>query len=168
MKTVPRAWWVIPVVLAVAVVGQIPVNELSDIQKKAKDLVLEDFHNKDHIQNGFHVSSVLDATETEFPGGIFVHLLFTVKQTNCRKHHWRNQDCNAVKSPRIFNCFACFKFEYTSHHVLSQLTDCVLQRHVNTERESKRKEQCKKVEKKNENGLHLPGVFSYLKTQEQD
>ncbi|KAM4687538.1 retinoic acid receptor responder protein 2-like isoform 2-T2 [Discoglossus pictus] len=157
--------WLVSVVLVLAVDGQVPVEELSAVQTKALTLVLEEFHNKKYVDSGFKVATLLEATETDYSAGIYVNLHFTAKQTTCTKENWRNTDCKVTKTGRTSNCFACFKFEYESHKTLSQLVDCLPQRHWKADRDEKRRESCKEVARSMEKGLGLPGSFSFVKSQ---
>ncbi|XP_075444361.1 retinoic acid receptor responder protein 2 isoform X3 [Ascaphus truei] len=129
MNTMAVALWLISMVLALGVKGQIPMGELSALQNTALANVIEDFHKKDHIQSGFQVSSVLKATE---------------KKTS--------------------NCFACFMFEYDTHEVLSQLIDCLPERHLKPQRVNKRTQSCREVEQTKGSRRRLPGTFSFLKS----
>ncbi|KAM8967210.1 retinoic acid receptor responder protein 2 [Pelodytes ibericus] len=165
MERSASRWWIISVCLSLVVRAQIPENELTPVQTQAVRLVMEDFHKRDYIQNGFHVSSISHATETLFSSGIFVHLEFTLKPTTCKKRQWMESTCKIVNSKRVFNCFTCMKFRHGSHEVMSELKDCTLHHHVNTERTSERKKSCSQVKRNGETGLHLPGSFSFLKTQ---
>ncbi|XP_075444360.1 retinoic acid receptor responder protein 2 isoform X2 [Ascaphus truei] len=164
MNTMAVALWLISMVLALGVKGQIPMGELSALQNTALANVIEDFHKKDHIQSGFQVSSVLKATE-KFSTGIFVHLEFTLKQTNCKKQQGKGHDCNFITPGKTSNCFACFMFEYDTHEVLSQLIDCLPERHLKPQRVNKRTQSCREVEQTKGSRRRLPGTFSFLKSQ---
>ncbi|XP_063306939.1 retinoic acid receptor responder protein 2 [Pelobates fuscus] len=156
------------VLLSLSVYAEIPKNELTDRQTQAVNIVMEHFHKREHIQNAFNVFSITKATETEFSAGSFVHLQFTLKPTTCRKHQWKQPDCKITKDPRSFHCLACFKFQYGSHQVMSEVKDCVLQRHLSAERKQKWTESCSEVKRKDEPpGLILPGVYSFLKSGNQ-
>ncbi|KAE8595286.1 hypothetical protein XENTR_v10015677 [Xenopus tropicalis] len=160
------AWSLLGMVgLLVTVRGQVPTEELSDIQTKALTLVTEDFHNVDNIYSRFQVTSVLNAAEEKFPGGIFVLLHLRKKQTNCAKTEWKSKVCKAMRGGRVFNCFACLKFEYGSHKVLAKAIDCVPDRQVSPEVEQKRRQRCTTMESVNETGLRLPGALSFVKSQ---
>ncbi|XP_053322053.1 retinoic acid receptor responder protein 2 [Spea bombifrons] len=153
-------------VLAMAVEAQIPEKELTSMQRRAVHSVMREFHARDYINNGFHATSFQRANQMEFPAGIFVRVEFTMKQTDCRKHQWMEPKCKTPKNPRVYNCFTCFKFEFNSHQVISELKDCIPQRSVTPERTRKRETSCKEVQDRNETGeLRLPGAFSFLKSQ---
>ncbi|OCT73744.1 retinoic acid receptor responder protein 2-like isoform X2 [Xenopus laevis] len=140
-----RTWCLLVAVgLIVASEGQVPMSELSDLQNKAVALAAEDLHSKKNINNRFQVFSILEATEEYYSAGIFVRLNIMKRQTNCPKKHWNEgKECSAVNGGRVFDCYICIKYQYGSHALLSSFIDCVLSRHVNTDRRHKRSQQCK-------------------------
>ncbi|XP_041421641.1 retinoic acid receptor responder protein 2-like isoform X2 [Xenopus laevis] len=75
----------------VAVSGQIPVSELSDLQKKAMSLVTEHFYEKYNPTYNF-TTTVLEASQEDLFRGIFVRLHIEKQQSNCRRN-----DPTAVK-----------------------------------------------------------------------
>lgn len=164
MERLSVPFWIISTLFSLGVCAQIPKEKLTERQRQAISIVMEDFHRRD-LHHGFHLQRVSEAEETDFPMGVFVQLEFTLRPTSCKKHQWKESGCVPTNSPRLFNCFSCFKFEYETHNVLSDLKDCVLTKFVTPERTADRKEKCKAVKHKKEDGLLLPGSFSFLKSQ---
>ncbi|XP_063780714.1 retinoic acid receptor responder protein 2 isoform X1 [Pseudophryne corroboree] len=163
MKAATRIWGLVSALLVLAAEGAVHVDGLSEIQNKAVRLVMEDFHTKDHLKNGFKFSSLVRKEETEYAAGIFVNVEFTVKQTTCPKHHWMKSDCEYNQKGYVFNCFACFKFEYETHKVLSQVIDCVRPRFVQG-RGNQRNKTCTEVAMKTA-GTRIVGSYSFVKTE---
>ncbi|XP_053568903.1 retinoic acid receptor responder protein 2 [Bombina bombina] len=161
MKTLVVPLWMISTALALAVNAQIAVEDLSAVQDKVLTLVMQDFHSKDNIKNGFKLTSLLEETELDFSAGKFVHLNFTAKQTACKRDNWKSDNCKVIKTGRTFSCFSCFKLEHGSHKVISKFVDCIPERHLIEERNERRRKYCKEVEGKKEQGLGLPGMVSF-------
>ncbi|XP_075070405.1 retinoic acid receptor responder protein 2 [Mixophyes fleayi] len=161
MKTAARTWWIISVLLVLAAEGDVPLDKLTEIQNKAVRLVMENFHNKDNLKNGFKLSSVLEAGQIEYGSGIFVNLEFTIQQTTCQKHQWTQSDCEFTRNKIKFNCFSCFKFDYEDE-VQSQVIDCA-RPHFVKDRVAQRKKTCREVEMKNAG--KIIGSYSFLKSQ---
>ncbi|XP_063780715.1 retinoic acid receptor responder protein 2 isoform X2 [Pseudophryne corroboree] len=128
MKAATRIWGLVSALLVLAAEGAVHVDGLSEIQNKAVRLVMEDFHTKDHLKNGFKFSSLVRKEETY-----------------------------------VFNCFACFKFEYETHKVLSQVIDCVRPRFVQG-RGNQRNKTCTEVAMKTA-GTRIVGSYSFVKTE---
>ncbi|KAG9472740.1 retinoic acid receptor responder protein 2-like [Eleutherodactylus coqui] len=162
MKTVAITWWIISALIVVRSEGEI-TSDFSENQNKSLQLILEHFHNKDHIKNGFKVSDILKSIEVDYSSGVFVNLEFALKQTTCHKTHRTKTDCELVKNGRTFNCFACFKFSYNSPKILSQLIDCVNILQVDSKRTNRRNQSCKEVELKK--GSEKVGSYSFLTSQ---
>ncbi|XP_041421642.1 retinoic acid receptor responder protein 2 isoform X2 [Xenopus laevis] len=141
----------------VAVSGQIPVSELSDLQKKAMSLVTEHFYDKYNPRNHFIISSVLEASQENFSDGIFVRLHFKKKRSNCTRKNSRSRSCSFLKNGAEFSCFSCFWFENNSHNVESEFRDCA----QNSQTEH-REEQCRRVK---EERVAPSGAFSFLISQ---
>ncbi|XP_072010601.1 retinoic acid receptor responder protein 2 [Engystomops pustulosus] len=163
MKTTAITWCIISALLVVTSQSEIKEKDFTDIQRKAFRLVMESLHNKEHVRNSFRVSDILTATDIDYSAGIFVNLEFALKQTSCHKSHWTKTDCEILKNGRTFNCFACFKFTYGSHDIMSQLIDCVTAHQVDAKRSSSRSQSCKKVELKG--GPGKPGSYAFVTSQ---
>ncbi|KAM4029649.1 retinoic acid receptor responder protein 2-like isoform 2-T2 [Anomaloglossus baeobatrachus] len=161
MKTAAITWGIISVLLIVNSEGQSTTDNFSENQNKATKLIMEHFHTKDHIRNGFKVSNVIKAIEIDYISGVFVNLELELKQTTCQKSHWTKTDCGLTRNGRTFNCFACFKFSYHSHKILSQLMDCVAAHQVDA-RVKRRNQSCTEVELKE--GYDKPGSYGFLKS----
>lgn len=155
-------WGLVSALLVLGVQGEVPAGELSEIQNKVIRLVMEKFHQRDLI-NGYKMASVLKAAEASYLAGMFVHVEFLVKQTSCQKNDWGKSHCQPIKNAKTYNCFGCFKFEYDSHVVLSHVEECVLQRHLQKERQTRRHNLCKEVEMK-DTGKNV-GKYSFLKSE---
>ncbi|KAG8443407.1 hypothetical protein GDO86_011993 [Hymenochirus boettgeri] len=167
METFTKNWCLLVILgFLLSVKGQVPMDELTDLQDKALNLVMEDFHTKEYVRYRFQVLSILEAMEEKYSAGIFVRLHYTKKQTNCPKSQWKGKDCKSLNNGKVFNCFACYKFAYGNHEVLSKLNDCVNERFVNEGRQRKRLTECRTVEKRKEIGLGLPGSFSFLQSSQ--
>ncbi|KAM3929471.1 retinoic acid receptor responder protein 2-like [Leptodactylus fuscus] len=163
MKTAAIAWGIVSALLVVSTESQSTTEELSEIQNKALKMIMEYFHKKDHIKNGFKVTELKKAIEIDYRTGIFVNLEFALKQTICHKNLWSKPDCELVKNGRTFNCFGCYKFYYDSHKVLSQLIECVREHQVDQRRTENRNRSCKEVELKQ--GELKPGTYGFLTSQ---
>ncbi|XP_077124025.1 retinoic acid receptor responder protein 2-like [Ranitomeya variabilis] len=161
MKAAAITWWIISVLVIVSLEGQSLTNNFSENQNKTVKMIMEHFHNKDHIRNGFKVSNVIKAVEIDYISGAFVNLEIELKQTTCHKSHWTKTDCGLLKNGRTFNCFACFKFSYHSEKILSQLLDCVAAHQVEA-RVQRRNQSCTEVEMKQ--GFDKPGSYGFLKS----
>ncbi|XP_073488643.1 retinoic acid receptor responder protein 2-like isoform X2 [Aquarana catesbeiana] len=160
MKLV-AGWGLVSALLVLRVQADVPAEELSEIQNKVVRLVMEKFHQRD-IQSAYRMTSIVKAKQV-YNSGIFVNVEFLVKQTSCHKHDWSKPDCKAVKNPRTYNCFGCYKFEYDSHAVISKVDECILTRNLKAGRQTQRNDLCKEVEEK-EPGRTNPGVYSFRKT----
>ncbi|XP_072269540.1 retinoic acid receptor responder protein 2-like [Pyxicephalus adspersus] len=123
-------WSLLSALLVLGVQGEVPAGELSEIQNKTIQLVMEKFHQRD-LSNGYRMTSVVKAVEELYVAGLFVNVEFLVKQTSCHKHHWTKPECQPTKNAKTYNCFGCFKFEHESHTVFSHVEECVLPRHLN-------------------------------------
>ncbi|XP_041421640.1 retinoic acid receptor responder protein 2-like isoform X1 [Xenopus laevis] len=137
----------------VAVSGQIPVSELSDLQKKAMSLVTEHFYEKYNPTYNF-TTTVLEASQEDLFRGIFVRLHIEKQQSNCRRN-----DPTAVKCrPRRkkFSCLSCFLFEYYSHNVVSKFIHCAQNPGLTSDWEI----QCRRVNEKAPE--QLPGGYSVM------
>ncbi|XP_073533161.1 retinoic acid receptor responder protein 2-like isoform X2 [Phyllobates terribilis] len=161
MKTAAITWWIISVLVIVSSEGQSLTNNFSENQNKTMKMIMEHFHNKDHIRNGFKVSNVIKAVEIDYISGAFVNLEIELKQTTCHKSNWTKTDCGLMRNGRTFNCFACFKFSYHSDNILSQLMDCVAVHQVDA-RAKRRNQSCTEVEMKE--GFDKPGSYGFLKS----
>ncbi|CAI9619413.1 unnamed protein product [Staurois parvus] len=160
--TLAVGWGLLSALLVLRVLGDVPAGELSEIQSKTIQLVMEKFHQRD-LQSGYRMTSIVKAAE-KYNSGIFVNVEFLVKQTSCRKHDWSKLDCKAGKNARSYNCFGCYKFEYDSHVVISQVEECILPRHLNEGRQARRNDLCKEVEMK-DSGKTNVGKYSFQKTE---
>lgn len=160
MKRAAITWWILSALLVISAEGESATSNFSEMQSKALKLIMEHFHNKQHVKFGFKVTDVITALEIDYGSGIFVNLELALNQTTCHKSHWAKTDCELVKNGRKFNCFSCFKFTYNSHKILSQLVDCVGAHHVDSKRISNRNQSCKEVELKQ--GPDKPGIYSFV------
>ncbi|XP_029443879.1 retinoic acid receptor responder protein 2-like [Rhinatrema bivittatum] len=140
-------------------------DTLTDVQMKALDLSLEEYHNKEHVHNAFKVASIQETMETEFSQGTFVRLQFALVQTTCSKNQWQKKDCKTTKRSRRQNCITCFKIEPESLEVVSQYVDCLPEQLLRPEREEARRERCNEVKIARETGLGFPGSFSFSRTK---
>ncbi|XP_077349758.1 retinoic acid receptor responder protein 2-like [Lithobates pipiens] len=155
-------WGLVSALLVLRVQADVLAEELSEIQNKMVRLVMEKFHQRD-IPSAYRMTSIVKAKEV-YNSGIFVNVEFLVKQTSCRKHDWSKTDCKTVKNARTYNCFGCYKFEYSSHSVISKVEECILPRNLNAGRQTQRNDLCKEVEEK-EPARTIPGVYSFLKKE---
>ncbi|DBA13469.1 TPA: hypothetical protein GDO54_018522 [Pyxicephalus adspersus] len=156
-------WSLLSALLVLGVQGEVPAGELSEIQNKTIQLVMEKFHQRD-LSNGYRMTSVVKAVEELYVAGLFVNVEFLVKQTSCHKHHWTKPECQPTKNAKTYNCFGCFKFEHESHTVFSHVEECVLPRHLNQGRQARRNDLCKEVERR-DNGKKSVGKYSFLRKE---
>lgn len=144
--------------------GQVRLEELSELQQKALDLTLEQFHESKDVIKGFKVLALQEATEAEFSAGTFVRLQLNLKQTACSKTNRERADCKVLRNGREMSCTACFKFETFDEIVSLPFVDCLPVHQLRKEREGMREKACKQIEQKYESGLGFPGVFSFSKS----
>ncbi|XP_078518710.1 retinoic acid receptor responder protein 2 [Lissotriton helveticus] len=144
--------------------GQVRLEELSELQQRALDLTLEQFHESKDVIKGFKVLSLQEATEEEFSAGTFVRLQLNIKQTACSKSNRERADCKLLRNGREINCTACFKFKSYYEMVSKPFVDCLPVHQLRKEREGMREKACNQIEQKDESGLGFPGVFSFSKS----
>ncbi|KAM5157037.1 retinoic acid receptor responder protein 2 isoform 1-T2 [Mantella aurantiaca] len=149
--------------LLLGVQGDVPGEELSEVQNKVIQKVMETFHQR-KIPNAFRMTSIEKANEELYVGGIFVSVEFLVRQTLCLRNDWKKADCQPAKNAKIYNCFGCYKLEYDSHSVISHVEECIQQRYLDKGRKARRNDLCNDVEKK-DNGKKNVGRYSFLKSE---
>ncbi|KAM4687544.1 retinoic acid receptor responder protein 2-like [Discoglossus pictus] len=164
MRTMAVTLWLISVVFLVSVAGQVRVKGLTYLQNRGANLVLEDLHSKENTKSAYRLVSISQRIERDYSAGKFVQLQFLVKQTNCKKENWKDVKCRILRSGRTEDCFACFKFQNKSNMVLSQHISCLHHPSGNLEQDTARIQACKDMEQNNE-PVHLPGTFSFLKSE---
>ncbi|XP_040211300.1 retinoic acid receptor responder protein 2-like [Rana temporaria] len=155
-------WGLVSALLVLRVQADVTTEELSEIQNQTIQLVMEKLHQRD-LPNGYRMTSIVKSVEELYSAGIFVNVEFLMKETSCRKHDWSKPDCKVVKNAKTYSCFGCFKFEYDSHTVISQVEECILLRHLNPGRKTRRNTLCKEVEMK-VTGKTI-GVYSFLRKE---
>ncbi|XP_075683999.1 retinoic acid receptor responder protein 2-like isoform X2 [Rhinoderma darwinii] len=150
MKTTLRRWWWISTFLVMAVMGDVPVDSLTDAGTEAVRLVREDFHKDKNIKNAFQVSSILTEVYEENSGGTFVKVKFTMKPTSCQKHKWMSEDCTPITTvKRTYDCIGCFQFNSSGNLLETGYQKCVRRIHAKTaEVRKERRKKCNKLKKK--------------------
>lgn len=161
MKTTMRQWWWVSALLVMVVEGHVSVDPLTDAGTEAVRLVREDFHKSIKIKKAFQVLAIVSTEYKEHSDGTFVEVKFTMKQTNCRKHKWMNQDCTPKKGvKKTYNCLGCFKFSSSRDLLETGYKKCVRQRHAKTKEVRKeRNEACAKL--KEDPHIYHVGVYSF-------
>lgn len=147
MMTTVRRWWWVSALLVMVVEGDVSVDSLTDAGKEAVRLVREDFHKSIKTKKAFQVFSILSAGYKEHSEGTFVEVKLTMKQTNCKRHKWMNQDCAPIKTAkRTYDCVGCFKFSSSGDLLKTGYKKCVRKRRANAKEVKKeRREACAKL-----------------------
>ncbi|KAM9306053.1 retinoic acid receptor responder protein 2-like [Gastrophryne carolinensis] len=128
--------------------GDIAEEQLSDLQNKALRLVMENFHRKGNLKNGYKLATVERHAEEEVDGGMFVSLEVTLKQSKCQREQWTNPECQAARDGKVQSCVGCFKFDVGEQKVRSKYMQCMPAGRAVQERVGNmRRESCKAVKK---------------------
>nr|XP_056713732.1 retinoic acid receptor responder protein 2 [Euleptes europaea] len=131
------------------------------LQNRALEMVLDEFHNKSHVQFVFKQQSVVESVET-LQMGTFVDLEINLVQTVCRKSQRGTPNCRIKAGGRKQMCLACFKFD-SSEHVLDRSVRCLSQQVPIFQQVKKRQAQeCEEVKLTGEAHFR-PGVFAFSK-----
>lgn len=158
------SWGLLSALLVLSVRGDVP-EEMSNIQSKAVQLVMENLHKKNNIRNGFRMTSVLQESEQELDDGLFVNLEIVLKQTKCLKEQWMDPECKPTRDGKSYNCVGCFKFDFGEQKARSRYIQCVppsraaQEKIINTRREN-----CNSVKKpKQKPPVYSVGSVTFLR-----
>ncbi|XP_020655897.1 retinoic acid receptor responder protein 2 [Pogona vitticeps] len=129
---------------------------------KARDLVLEFFHNRSLVQYLFKERAMTALNMEEFPMGTYIRLQVELDQTVCRKSQRRTENCQIKSRGRKQTCLACFKFDsINEERVLDQAIHCLSPQNSNFQHAKTIHEQnCEEVKKANEQ-YYQPGRFAF-------
>ncbi|XP_048366624.1 retinoic acid receptor responder protein 2 [Sphaerodactylus townsendi] len=133
----------------------------SPLQTRALQMVLDEYHNKSHVQFFFKQQLMAERMET-LPMGTFVDLEVDLIQTLCRKSQPRIPNCQIKAGGRKQRCLACFKFD-ASENVLDKSMRCLSQQAPMFQQVKKKQAQdCGQVKLVGEEH-YRPGVFAFSK-----
>ncbi|XP_077160500.1 retinoic acid receptor responder protein 2 isoform X2 [Paroedura picta] len=129
-------------------------------QSRALEMVLDEFHNKSHIQFLFKQQTLVESMEM-LPRGTFVQLEVDLVQTFCRKSQRGTQNCRIRPGGRKQTCLACFKFN-SQENVLDKYLRCLSQQALLFFQEAKKRQaqECEEVKLAGED-RYRPGVFAF-------
>ncbi|KAM5156667.1 retinoic acid receptor responder protein 2-like [Mantella aurantiaca] len=150
-------WGLISALLVLSTQGEVPAQEMSNLQSKALRLVMENLHKKNNIRNVFRLTSILQESEEELDDGLFVSLEIEVKQTKCHKDQLMNPNCNITRDGKSYSCVGCFKFDFRGQKVRSKFIHCIPPNRSTQEKNiNMRRENCKNLKKPK----HQPSVYN--------